>query len=153
MAQNKVFSWYGDDAPAICGMKADATIDAVDSYPAAEGGVNPGEPLMFADEEGKTVKTAGASDASKMIGIAVHVHREPQTPYYEEGYAVPVMTMGDIWVRALGDVKANDSVGIAVDEETGEVGFVAGADGNNSFGFNFLDSGEKGDLVRVRIRQ
>lgn len=153
MAQGKIFNWYGDDAPGICGMKADATIDTVDSYPAAENGVNPGEPLVFADDEAKTVRTATADEASKMIGIAVHVHREPHTPYYEAGYAVPVMTMGDIWVRAMGDVKANDSVGIAIDDETKEVGFVSGTDSNMSFGFTFLDNGEKGDLVRVRIRQ
>lgn len=153
MAQNKIFTWYGADAPALCGMKADSAIDTVDSYAAAEGGVNPGEPVIFADEDGKTVKTATVADAGKMIGVAVHVHREPRTPYYEEGYAVPVMTMGDIWVRAAGDVKANDSAGLAINDETGEIGFISSTNDNFSFGFTFLDSGEKGDLVRLRIRQ
>lgn len=153
MAQNKIFTWYNGDAPAICGMKADSTVDTVDSYPAAEGGVNPGEPLVFADEDGKTVRAAAAGESGSMIGVAVHVHREPREPYYEEGYSVPVMTSGDIWVHALSDVKAGDSATVAVDEETKEVGFAASSDNDFSVGFNFMDSGEKGDLVRLRIRQ
>ena len=35
MAQNKLFTWYGnEDRPGIAGMKADTTVDVVDSYAA-----------------------------------------------------------------------------------------------------------------------
>lgn len=80
------------------------------------------------------------------------MHREQTgaASYYETGYTVPVMTFGDIYVKAGGDVVAGGKADITVTD--GETLFVATGGTNTVPGVTFLDSGAKGDIVRVRIR-
>ena len=118
MAQNKVFTWYADeDRPGIAGMKADTTVDVVDSY-AAESSVMPGDAVIRGTEENTVKSVTAATDGTKVIGIALHKHYDPEIGCYPAGTAVDVMTSGDVYVTAG----------------------------------TFLDSGAKGDVVRIRIR-
>lgn len=158
MAQTKPFTWYGyDDAPAFAGMKADNSVDVCDSF-ASEGGVNPGDVVVRGTDTQKQCKVpAAVTSTDTILGIAVHVHREPPeqgVAYYEDGYVLPVMSFGDIYVVAGGDVKAGDPVAVTIDK--GKVTYSKGtkSDSANTIvpGLTFLDDGAKNDLVRVRVR-
>lgn len=158
MAQTKPFTWYGyDDAPAFTGMKADNSVDVCDSF-ASEGGVNPGDVVVRGTDTQKQCKVpAAVTSTDTILGIAVHVHREPPeqgVAYYEDGYVLPVMSFGDIYVVAGGDVKAGDPVAVTIDK--GKVTYSKGSksDSANTIvpGLTFLDDGAKNDIVRVRVR-
>lgn len=158
MAQTKPFTWYGyDDAPAFAGMKADNSVDVCDSF-ASEGGVNPGDVVVRGTDTQKQCKVpAAVTSTDTILGIAVHVHREPPeqgVAYYEDGYVLPVMSFGDIYVVAGGDVKAGDPVAVTIDK--GKVTYSKGtkSDSANTIvpGLTFLDDGAKDDIVRMRVR-
>lgn len=154
MAQAKTFNWYGsEDAAGIPGMKADTTGDVVDSL-VAESGLNPGDPVIRGTSAGQVKAVTAATDGPKAIGIVLHVHREPATDskYYEAGYTVPVLTFGDVYVVAGGDVAAGDKADAAVAKD-GSISFTKSAGANTIPGAVFLDAGSKGDIVRLRIRQ
>lgn len=159
MAQVKPFKWYQHGAPvAIPGMKADATTDVVDSY-AAEEGLNPGDPVVRGTDAEKQIKVAGSTEGADVIGIAVHTHKayDGTGAYYEEGYTVPVMSFGDVYVEAGSAVTAGDAV--ALDKVSDALAYVAkDATGDTTYrsdlpACTFMDSGAKGDIVRVRIRK
>lgn len=157
MTQQKPFNWYGnEDAVAFVGMKADSSIDVCDTF-ASEGGVNPGEAVIRGTDAAKQCKAVtAAGDGAKVIGIAVHVHREPQltasAKYYEAGYTLPVMTSGDIYVAAGGDVKAGDTVALTIAGGKGVFVASSTASAEKVANMTYLDSGVKDDLVRVRVR-
>lgn len=153
MAQAKPFTWYGEDAPAFKGQLADTTAHVIDSF-ASEGGVEPGTLVMRGTDTSKQVKQINAgTDSAKAIGIAVHVHKEPETPYYPTGYSVPVITFGDVYVEAGADVKAGDTVAIKTNGD--HVDYVASStdEAKALTGFTYLDSVSQGEIVRVRVRQ
>ena len=136
------------------GMKANVTVDVVDSF-ASEGGVNPGEAVYRGTNPDKQVKAvAAAADISKVIGIAVHTHKDPNETgkYYEEGYSVPVMTSGDIYVVAGDDVVAGTPVAMKIG--TDGPAFVSVGDSATTIsGMTYLTSGAEGDIVAIRIRK
>lgn len=153
-----MFDFYAENqAKGFPGMKANTTVDTVDSF-ASEGGVNPGEPVVRGTDPEKQVKTAASTEGAKVIGIAVHTHKEPNEggKYYEEGYSVPVMTSGDVYVEAGSDVTAGDEA--AIDVVSGNLAFVAkDATGDTTYrsalpNVTFMENGSEGDIVRVRIR-
>lgn len=153
MAQAKPFTWYGEDAPAFKGQLADTTAHVIDSF-ASEGGVEPGTLVMRGTDTSKQVKQINAdTDSAKAIGIAVHVHKEPETPYYPTGYSVPVITFGDVYVEAGADVKAGDTVAIKTNGD--HVDYVASStdEAKALTGFTYLDSVSQGEIVRVRVRK
>lgn len=137
------------------GMKANVTVDTVDSF-ASEGGVNPGDPVIRGTDPEKQVKAAAASDGPNVIGIAVHTHKDPgeSGAYYEDGYCLPVMTSGDVYVQAGEDVTAGGAVALGNVEN--KVSFIK-ASSTLTTSFNvpnmtYMESGTEGDIVRVRIR-
>ena len=154
MAQVKAFEWYQQNMPiAIPGMKADSTIDVVDSF-CAEAALNPGAAVVrgTGDQQVKPVSVAG--DIANVIGIAVHTHKDYSGTgaYYEEGYCLPVMTFGDVYVEVGGTVTAGGAVAMTVTD--GAAAFVASGEGaTNVAGMTYLASGVKGDIVPVRIRK
>lgn len=154
MAQVKAFEWYQSGAPiAIPGMKADSTIDVVDSF-CAEAALNPGAAVVrgTGDQQVKPVSVAG--DIANVIGIAVHTHKDynGEGAYYEEGYCLPVMTFGDAYVEVGGTVAAGGRVAMTVTD--GVAAFVAsGTSATDVTGMTYLASGVKGDIVPVRIRK
>ena len=154
MAQVKAFEWYQQNMPiAIPGMKADSTIDVVDSF-CAEAALNPGAAVVrgTGDQQVKPVSVAG--DITKVIGIAVHTHKDysGDGAYYEEGYCLPVMTFGDVYVEVGGTVAAGGQVAMTVTD--GVAAFVASGTGATDVtGMTYLASGVKGDIVPVRIRK
>ena len=154
MAQVKAFEWYQQNMPiAIPGMKADSTIDVVDSF-CAETALNPGAAVVrgTGDQQVKPVSVAG--DIANVIGIAVHTHKDYSGTgaYYEEDYCLPVMTFGDVYVEVGGTVTAGGAVAMTV--TGGVAAFVAsGASATDVTGMTYLASGVKGDIVPVRIRK
>lgn len=159
MAQVQAFQWYQQDMPvAIPGMKADSTVDVVDSL-AAEAALNPGDAVIRGTADGQAKPVASADDISKVIGIAVHTHKayDGVGAYYEKDYTFPVMTFGDVYVKVAGTVTAGGVVAMGVTNEG--AGFYAhGAtvgDGTATdvAGMTYLASGVAGDIVPVRIRK
>lgn len=154
MAQVKAFGWYQQGMPvAVPGMKADSTIDVVDSF-VAETALNPGDAVIrgTGDQQVKPVSVAG--DIASVIGIAVHTHKDysGEGAYYEKGHCLPVMTFGDVYVEVGGTVAAGGQVAMKVTNSV--VAFVASGDGaTNVAGMTYLASGVKGDIVPVRIRK
>ena len=154
MAQVKAFEWYQQNMPvAIPGMKADSTIDVVDSF-CAEAALNPGAAVVrgTGDQQVKPVSAAG--DIANVIGIAVHTHKDysGEGAYYEKGYCLPVMTFGDVYVEVGGTVAAGGQVAMKV--TNGVAAFVPSGEGaTNVAGMTYLASGVKGDIVPVRIRK
>lgn len=120
MAQTKAFQWYQYEQPlGIPGMKADASVDVCDSF-CAEVSMNPGEAVIRGTLDGQAKPVAAAADISNVIGVAVHTHKEYEGigAYYEEGYCLPVMTFGDVYVAVGNTVTAG-----------GQAALVVGADG------------------------
>lgn len=145
MAQMKPFEWgAAGNAPGYAGMKADVTADVIDSF-ACEGGCNPGDLVMRGTDAERQAKKA--ENGGKPLGVVVHIHKEPENgAYYPEGYALPIMTSGDIWVTAGGTVAAGDPV--AYDAAKGYTkGTETAASGNM-----FLTGGAEGDVVKIRVR-
>lgn len=149
-----MFNFYENQEKGYPGMKANVTVDVVDSF-ASEGGVNPGEAVFRGTDPEKQVKAVAASaDLSKVIGIAVHTHKDPNEngKYYEEGYSVPVMTFGDVYVEVADDVVAGAPVAIAIGTD-GPTFVSAGESATTISGMTYLGSGAEGDIVAVRIRK
>lgn len=112
------FNWYSRELDkGHAGMIADTTVKVVDSFIVAENaGIEPGDPVVRVDDH--TVKTPEtAEEAAMVIGVAVHQHKEPQEPYYAPNEAVPVMTMGDIYVPAHTDITVGDNAGVNVTDD------------------------------------
>ncbi len=150
-----MFNYYAQNQDkGFPGMKANTTVDTVDSF-ASEGGVNPGDPVIRGTDPEKQVTVAATSgDGAKVIGIAVHTHKDPNETgaYYEDGYCLPVMTSGDIYVTAGDDsIVAGGQAYVSI--SGGTATFVSGGEGAESVsGMKFMESGTEGDIVRVRIR-
>ena len=126
MAQVKPFEWYQLGAPvAIPGMKADSTLDVVDSF-TAETALNPGDAVIRGTADGQVKPVASSDDISNVIGIAVHTHKnyEGTGAYYEQDYCLPVMTFGDVYIEVADTVTAGGAVAMGV-TTAGEVGFYA----------------------------
>ena len=154
MAQVKAFEWYQQGMPvAIPGMKADSTLDVVDSF-CAEAALNPGDAVIRGTGSQQVKPVSVAGDIANVIGIAVHTHKDysGEGAYYEKGYCLPVMTFGDVYVEVGGAVAAGGQVAMKV--TNGVATFVASGEGaTNVAGMTYLASGGKGDIVPVRIRK
>ncbi len=126
MAQVKAFEWYQQNMPvAIPGMKADSTIDVVDSF-LAETALNPGDAVIRGTGDQQVKPVAAAADIANVIGIAVHTHKDysGSGAYYEEDYCLPVMTLGDVYVEVADTVTAGGVVAMGV-TTAGVPGFYA----------------------------
>lgn len=145
MEQIKPFSWYQQGmAPAFPGMKANTTLDIVDSF-ACEGGCNPGDLVMPGTDKEKQAKVVAAAD-DKAIGIVLHEHHEPRDPYFADGESVSVLTSGDVYVQVAADVAAGDAVAFEVG-----TGYIKGTETAPS-GNVYLKGADAGDIVPARIR-
>lgn len=152
MAQTKPFEWYSQDMPrGFAGMKANTSVDVVDTFTAASG-IEPGDVVIRDTTDAMQVKAASAAgDGANAVGIALHIHKEPSSPYYEAGTAVSVMSFGDVYVKAGGDVVAGTAAAVKYDADAG-ISFVATAGGDAVTGVTFMESGAEGEIVRVRVR-
>ena len=145
MAQSVPFTfWSADQAPGYAGMKADSTVDVIDSYPVATAGIEAGVPVMRGSDP-TTVELA--DDADKVIGISVHTHKIEETPYYPVGYTAPICTFGDVWVKVAAAVDAGDAV--YIDEATGEF---TDSTGTAVAGMTYLTAAGADELAVVRVR-
>ena len=141
------FNWYSyGQAVAIEGMKADSTIDGIDSF-ASEDGVAPGQVVERGTDPDKQVKASVT--AANVIGIAIFENKAEETPLYPEGYAVPVCTFGDVWVKVIDDVVAGAGVYIDTD---GKFTNDDDADGTAVTGMTYMTSAGAGELAVVRVR-
>ena len=145
------FNWYsyGQDK-AVVGMKADSTVDVIDSY-GAEGTVYAGQVVELGTDPEKQV--AASTTAANVIGIAIFENKAQfawtatGTPIeYPEGYAVPVMTFGDVWVSVEADVTAGD--GAYIDAS----GKFTDSTGTAVSGMKYMTSAGAGELAVVRVR-
>lgn len=156
MTQVKPFDWYEQGmSPGFAGMKANTSLDVCDSF-AAESGIDPGEVVIRGTSPGQQIKAASVSgDGAKAIGIALHVHKEPVSSgkYYVSGESVSVMSFGDVYVAAGGDVVAGGAVALAISD--GAAKFVASGTASSEAvsGMTYMQSGADGDIVRVRVRK
>ena len=137
---------YGQDV-AVVGMKADSTIDVIDSF-ASEGGVAPGQVVERGTNPDKQVKASVT--AANVIGIAIFENKAEETPLYPDGYAVPVCTFGDVWVTVVDDVVAGAGVYI---NSAGAFTNEDDADGTAVDGMTYLTSAGKDGLAVVRVRK
>ena len=139
------FNWYSyGQAVAIEGMKADSTIDVIDSF-ASEDGVAPGQVVERGTDPDKQVKASVT--AANVIGIAIFENKAEETPLYPEGYAVPVCTFGDVWVEVAEAVTAGDAVYLST------AGAFGSSTGSAVTGMTYLTSAGVGELAIVRIRK
>ena len=89
--------------PANVGGLGDAMFKTTDSY-LAEEAICPGMAVALGTNPAKQVKEL--AEGAQFAGIAMHAHKELVHPYYPEGYCVPVVTEGRVWVKVEGDVVA-----------------------------------------------
>lgn len=151
-------NWYTTEMQkAFAGQKADTSIDQVDSYTVgSSAGIDNGYPVLRGSTVGTVIEPANDTDAAKIIGIALHRHKEPTAEgvrYYEQYDQVSVMTLGDVYMEAGANVVA------------GNVGSFLGTAGRYKIvpagtasaiavtGFEILESGSTGDIVKVRVRK
>lgn len=96
--------------PAIVGMLADVMFKTTDSYH-VEGadGIAAGVPVVPGTNPATQVKACATGEAAKVIGITQFVHKQlvPGEAYYSEGYVVPVVTRGRVWVKTTGTIVAH----------------------------------------------
>ena len=141
------FSWYTYGQPVgVEGMKADSTVDVIDSF-AAESAVAPGQVVERGTDPQKQV--VPSVTAANVIGIAIFENKAQETPLYPEGYAVPVCTFGDVWVKVIDDVVAGAGVYIDTD---GAFTNEDDADGTAVSGMTYMTSAGAGELAVVRVR-
>ena len=149
------FNWYsyGQDK-AVIGMKADSTVDVIDSFACEGSDIYAGQAVERGTDPAKQV--VASVDASKVIGIAIFENKaqfawvSPGTPIeYPEGYAVPVCTFGDVWVEVIDDVVAGAGVYLDTDGKwTNE----DDADGTAVTGMTYMTNAGAGELAVVRVR-
>ena len=139
------FNWYsyGQDK-AVVGMKADSTVDVIDSF-AAEGAIGVGKAVERGTDPAKQVKASVT--ASKVIGIAIFENKVDETPLYPDEYAVPVCTFGDVWVEVSESVTAGAGVYLST------AGAWGSSTGSAVSGMTYLTSAGSGELAIVRIRK
>ena len=145
------FDWYsyGIDK-AVEGMKADSTVDVIDSF-SAESTIYAGQVVERGTDPEKQV--APSTTAANVIGIAIFENKAqfawvtPGTPVdYPEGYAVPVCTFGDVWVKVDADVTAGDGAYINA------TGGFTDSTGTAVTGMTYMTSAEADGLAVVRVR-
>ena len=88
---------------AIAGALADASVKVTDSYRAeGEDGIAPGVPVIAGTGSNQVKAVTASGEAASVIGVAQHAHKSlsdsTSEPYYPEGYVLPVLTRGRIWV-------------------------------------------------------
>ena len=102
------FNWYSYGQPiGVAGMKADSTVDVIDSF-AAEGAIKAGAVVERGTDPAKQVKASVT--AANVIGVAIFENKVEETPLYPDKYAVPVMTFGDVYVEVADAVTAGTAV-------------------------------------------
>ncbi len=140
------FQWYTRDLDkGFPGMVADTTMKNIDSYAVEEeAGLEPGDAVILGTAENQVKKVASGSE-SKVIGVVVHHHKEPTTPYYQQTDTVPVMTFGDIYVTVGEAVKAGDPACIMAST------FKWGKTGTNVSGAAYVSGAEANGLARLRL--
>lgn len=106
-------NWYSDENIAHAGMKASAVDDTVKTY-VAEEGLEPGDFVVLGTDKENQVKKATAIDVNETIGVVVHEHKEPSSPYYPAKTPIGVMVDGEIWATALATVTAGTSIGTGI---------------------------------------
>ena len=139
------FNWYsyGQDK-AVVGMKADSTVDVIDSF-AAEGAIGVGKAVERGTDPAKQVKASVT--ANKVIGIAIFENKADASPLYPDEYAVPVCTFGDVWVEVSEAVTAGGAVYLST------AGAFGSSTGSAVSGMTYLTSAGAGELAIVRIRK
>lgn len=144
MAQSVPFTyWSAEQAPGYAGMKADSTVDVIDSYPVATAGINAGVPVMRGTDPNTIVL---GTTAANVIGISVHTHKINETPYYPVGYTAPVCSFGDVWVKVEAAVTAGSKVYIDAS------GNFTDSTGTAVAGMTYLTSAGADELAVVRVR-
>lgn len=148
-------TWYTRDIDkAHAGLIADTTNHVLDSFSAAlAAGVEPGTPVIRGTTEGTVQNPASDADAAKIIGIAVHRHKEPTSPYYEQGDTLSVMTLGDIFVQVAQAVTPEQPAGVV--SSSGSYVFCP-ATATSAIAISnakFLDSADADGFTRLRIRK
>ena len=139
------FNWYSyGQAVAIEGMKADSTIDVIDSF-ASEGAIACGKAVERGTDPAKQVKASVT--ASKVIGIAIFEQKVDASPLYPDEYAVPVCTFGDVWVEVSEAVTAGSAVYLST------AGAWGSSTGSAVTGMTYLTSAGSGELAIVRVRK
>lgn len=139
------FNWYsyGQDK-AVVGMKADSTVDVIDSF-AAEGAIGVGKAVERGTDPAKQVKAS--TTASKVIGISIFENKVDETPLYPDEYAVPVCTFGDVWVEVSESVTAGAGVYLST------AGAWGSSTGSAVSGMTYLTSAGSGELAIIRVRK
>lgn len=139
------FNWYsyGQDK-AVVGMKADSTVDVIDSF-ASEGAIYAGGAVERGTDPAKQVKASVT--ASKVIGIAIFENKVDETPLYPDEYAVPVCTFGDVWVEVGEAVTAGSAVYLST------AGAWGSSTGSAVSGMTYLTSAGSGELAIIRVRK
>ena len=138
------FNWYSYGQPiGVAGMKADSTVDVIDSF-AAEGAIKAGAVVERGTDPAKQVKASVT--AANVIGVAIFENKVEETPLYPDKYAVPVMTFGDVYVEVADAVTAGTAVKLST---AGAIG----ATGTAIAGMTFMTSAEAGGLAVVRLRK
>ena len=144
MAQAVPFEfWSAEQAPGYAGMKADATVDVIDSYPVAVAGIEAGVPVMRGTDPMTIVK---GTTAANVIGISVHTHKIDEEPYYPVGYTVPVCSFGDVYVKVNAAVTAGSKVYIDAS------GNFTDSAGTEVAGMTYIKGAGANELAVVRVR-
>ena len=140
-----LFDWYsyGQDK-GIAGMKADSTVDVIDSF-ASEGAIAVGKAVERGTDPAKQVKASVT--ASKVFCIAIFENRADASPLYPDDYAVPVCTFGEVGVEVAQAVTAGDAVYLS------SAGAFGSSTGSAVTGMTYLTSAGVGELAVVRIRK
>lgn len=160
MAQTKAFEWYKLEQPvAIAGMKADSTVDVIDSY-CAETGINPGDVVKKGTVSGTcapVLTMADTANDAEALGVAIHTQKDydGEGAYYKQGDAVPVMSFGDVCVAVGEAVNAGDEAMLKFGA-TGPSFVPSDKTYTTSFalpGMHFMADGSIGDIVPLRVRK
>ena len=139
------FNWYSYGQPiGVAGMKADSTVDVIDSF-AAEGAIPAGAVVERGTDPQKQVKVS--TTPANVIGVAIFENKVEETPLYPDKYAVPVCTFGDVYVQVNAAVTAGTPAYIDAS------GNFTDSTGTAVAGMTYMTSAEAEGLAVVRIRK
>lgn len=147
MAQTDATTYGYNLATAQAGQKYDIRPDVVMSF-AAEGAVDPGEPVMRGTDPEKQV---AVSDATGFVGVALFTHALENSisagvARYEDEQTVSVLTQGAVYVESSVDtVVAGETAYIT------DAGAFTNVEGTNLEVGEFLTSGDTGDLIVLKV--
>lgn len=140
---------------AYAGMLYDLSDKQIDTFAVEDSeGISAGAAVVRGTNPAKQVKAASAAgDGANVVGVVLHTHKElvKNGKYYEQGYAVPVVSKGRVYVNVGGAVTAGKVANLKLADGTFTDEDVASGIETVACGAKFITSTSAAGVAVVEI--